>query len=92
MDIYPYEKFATSLSVCWMEIQQIVGANVRRYRQAANLSQWELVARLETLTENLGVDQAYISHLENGRKNPNLNLLWLIAQALGVKLSQLVEE
>ena len=75
-----------------MEIQQIVGANVRKYRQAAKLSQWELVARLELTTDDLGVDQAYISHLENGRKNPTLYVLWHIAQALGITLAQLVEE
>jgi transcriptional regulator with XRE-family HTH domain len=73
-----------------MDIQQIVGANVRRYRRAAKLSQWDLVARLEAMTD--GVDQAYISHLENGRKNPTLSMLWHIAQALGVTLAQLVEE
>jgi transcriptional regulator with XRE-family HTH domain len=75
-----------------MDIQQIVGANVRRYRRAAKLSQWDLVARLEAMTDDLGVDQAYISHLENGRKNPTLSMLWHIAQALGVTLAQLVEE
>lgn len=75
-----------------MEIQQIVGANVRRYRKAAGLSQWDLVARLEDMTGNLGVDQSYISHLENGRKNPTLNVLWQIAQALGVPLARIVED
>jgi transcriptional regulator with XRE-family HTH domain len=75
-----------------MDIQQTVGANVRRYRRAAKLSQWDLVARLEAITDDLGVDQAYISHLENGRKNPTLTMLWHIARALGVTIAQLVEE
>lgn len=75
-----------------MEIQQIVAKNVRRYRHAARLSQWQLVERLEALDAGLGVDQAYISHLESGRKNPTLKMLKVIAQALNVTVSQLVEE
>jgi transcriptional regulator with XRE-family HTH domain len=75
-----------------MEIQQIVGANVRRYRRAANLTQWQLVARIETIVDEPGIDQAYISHLEHGKKNPTLVILWHLARALDVTLSQLVEE
>lgn len=73
-----------------MDIQHQVGRNVRRARQAAKISQWELVARLEATGESLGVDQAYISHLENGRKNPTLVTLWQISQALEISLSELV--
>lgn len=75
-----------------MDIQERVGRNVRNARIGAGLSQWELVARVEAIGEHLGVDQAYISHLENGRKNPNLTTLWSIAKALGVPLGTLVSE
>lgn len=75
-----------------MEIQQRVGRNVRKARLAAGLSQWDLVARLEGMTDEAGVDQAYISHLENGRKNPTLVTLWRLAEALGVPLDRLVRE
>lgn len=75
-----------------MDIQQIVGSNVRRHRQAAGLTQWDLVARIETVTTDLSIDQAYISQLENGKKNPTLVVLWHIAQALNVPLSKIVEE
>ncbi|MBF9234619.1 helix-turn-helix domain-containing protein [Microvirga alba] len=75
-----------------MDIQQIVARNVRRYRLAAGLSQWQLVDRLEALDADLGVDQAYLSHLENGRKNPTLTTLWYISEALGVKIEQIVKE
>ncbi len=81
---------ASARSLCGMDIQQQIGQNVRRARQAAKISQWELVARLEATGESLGVDQAYISHLENGRKNPTVVTLWQIAQALGVSLSEIV--
>jgi transcriptional regulator with XRE-family HTH domain len=75
-----------------MEIQQILARNVRRYRIAAGLSQWQLVERLEALDADLGVDQAYLSHLENGRKNPTLVMLGYLAKALEITVSQLVEE
>lgn len=75
-----------------MDIHETVARNVRRYRLAAGLSQWQLVERLEALDADLGVDQAYLSHLENGRKNPTLSMLGHIAQALGITVAQLVEE
>ena len=73
-----------------MDIQTIVGQNVRTARLAAGLSQWDLVAKLELLPQDHGVDQSYISQLENGRKNPILTTLWCIAQALGVHIERLV--
>ncbi|MCR6501529.1 helix-turn-helix domain-containing protein [Shinella sp. CPCC 101442] len=74
-----------------MEIQRCVGKNVRNARLAAGLSQWDLVARLEVRSHDHGMDQAYISQLENGRRNPTLTTLWLIAQALEVPLTQIVQ-
>ncbi|MGE4305673.1 MAG: helix-turn-helix domain-containing protein, partial [Novosphingobium sp.] len=37
-----------------MDIREVFGANVRRYRTASGLSQ-------ETVAERMGVDRAYIS-------------------------------
>lgn len=75
-----------------MGIQETLARNVRRYRTEAGLSQWELAGRLEAMAEDLGIDQAYISHLENGRKNPTLTTIWFIARALDVTVAQLVDE
>jgi transcriptional regulator with XRE-family HTH domain len=75
-----------------MEIQERIGLNVRRARLAANLSQWDLVAKLEAMFDDHGVDQGYISRLENGQHNPTALTLWRIAQALGVTMAQLVTE
>ncbi|WP_082473132.1 helix-turn-helix domain-containing protein [Methylobacterium sp. Leaf85] len=75
-----------------MDIQRQVGRNVRKARQAAGLSQWDLVSRLEATGDSAGVDQAYISHLENGRKNPTLTTLWQIAVALDVPLLVLFQD
>jgi len=58
------------------DVRRIVGDNVRRLRTAAGLSQAELAARM-------GVDRAYISALELGRRNPTVVTLWHTAKALG---------
>lgn len=75
-----------------MRIQEALAKNVRNYRNAAGLSQWQLVERIENLGTETGIDQAYISLLENGKKNPTLISLWFIAQALNVTVAQLVDE
>ena len=63
----------------------MVGRNVRRLRIAAGLSQAELA-------ERMGVDRAYVSGLELGRRNPTILTLWHIAKALGVKLQTFFDE
>ena len=67
-----------------MDIRQIVGKNVRRYRLAARISQEELAARMQ-------FEQGYVSGLEAGRRNPTIVTLGLAAAALGVKPSLLLE-
>lgn len=68
-----------------MDVRRVIGENVRRYRLAADLSQDAVAARM-------GVDRAYISALELGRRNPTALTLWHTAQALDVKVGQLLEE
>lgn len=51
------------------------GRNVRRARQAAQLSQ-------ETLALRIGADQAYVSRIEAGHLNPTLESIAEIAHAL----------
>jgi transcriptional regulator with XRE-family HTH domain len=68
-----------------MDVREIVGTNVRRYRLAAGLSQEELAARM-------GVEQFYISGLEAGRRNPTITTVWRAAEALGIGASQLFDD
>lgn len=68
-----------------MDVRRTIGANVRRHRLARDLSQ-EAVATL------MGVDRAYVSALELGRRNPTVITLWHVAQALGVGLADLVAD
>ena len=68
-----------------MDVRRVIGKNVRKHRLAADLSQDAVAVRM-------GVDRAYISALELGRRNPTAVTLWHTAQALGVKVVQLLEE
>ena len=67
------------------DVRRMVGRNVRRLRSVAGLSQ-------AALADRLGVDRAYVSGLELGRRNPTIVTLWHVAQALGVKLRMFFDE
>jgi transcriptional regulator with XRE-family HTH domain len=67
-----------------MDVRQIVGENIRRYRREKGLSQAEVANRM-------GVDRAYISGLELGQRNPTIITLWHAAQALEVEVHLLLK-
>lgn len=73
-----------------MDVREIVGRNVRRYRLAAKLSQAEVAQRIGS--RSLGVSQGYVSELEAGRRNPTISTLQEIARALGIRPAELLEE
>lgn len=56
---------------------------MRRIRLAAGQSQRELAGKL-------GVDQTYLSHLENGRRDPSVRFLKRFAAESGVPVMTLV--
>ena len=68
-----------------MDIRKVFGANVRRYRVAAGLSQ-------EAVAVRMGVDRAYVSAVERGGQNATLLSIWEVAQALNVRPMQLLAE
>lgn len=68
-----------------MDIRHLFGANVRRLRVQAGLSQEAVAARV-------GVDRAHVSSMERGQQNVTLLTLWHTAQALGVKPADLLSE
>lgn len=57
---------------------------LRRYRDAAGLSQQELA-------DSVGIAKSYVSSLELGYRAPNLNLLVKIAYALNIRPGELVD-
>jgi transcriptional regulator with XRE-family HTH domain len=67
-----------------MDWRRIVGTNIRRLREERSLSQEELGFRAK-------VDFGYLGKIERGIRNPSLERLGRIAEALGVDLTQLVE-
>ena len=73
------------VSILWMDIRRLLGANMRRHRRAAGLSQ-------EALAVRMGVDRAHVSSMERGAQNITLLTLWEASQALGVKPAALLDD
>lgn len=66
-----------------MDMRALVGANIRKARLAAGMTQ-------EELAERSGFSQQYISGLERGKRNPTIVSLYELALALGVTHELLV--
>jgi transcriptional regulator with XRE-family HTH domain len=65
-----------------MDLSKHFGAAVRRHRSLLRLSQ-------EELAERAGKDRTYVSGIERGCRNPSLEVLQSISDALGVDLDVL---
>lgn len=63
-----------------------VGANIRQVRKARNMTQKELGEKLG------GISQQQIGQWENGIKNPKIETIQKIANALDVPLNTLVKQ
>lgn len=63
----------------------IVGANVRRLRQSAGLTQ-------EQLAFEASIDLTYVGGIERGRRNPSLMVMARIAEALKVHPQALLDQ
>lgn len=68
-----------------MDWKALVGANVRRLRQAKGLTQ-------EQLAGEAAVDLTYIGGIERGRNNPSLLVMVRIAEVLGVEPAVLLNK
>jgi transcriptional regulator with XRE-family HTH domain len=67
-----------------MELRQILGRNIRRFRKQQNLSQEELAYRAS-------VDRTYVSALERGVYSASVDVLDRVARALGVSAWELLK-
>jgi transcriptional regulator with XRE-family HTH domain len=65
------------------DLTPIVGTNLRRLRNHRGLS-------LEKLSKVSGVSRAMLGQIELGQSAPTINVLWKIANALGVPFSALI--
>ena len=59
-----------------------LGLNVRKRREARNLTQ-------ETLAERASLDPTYISGIERGLRNPGIKNVARLAKALGLSTAEL---
>ncbi len=62
-----------------------VGANIKRHRQKAGITQVELAKRA-------GIDSSYTSQIEAGNSLPSLTVLIRISKELGVPLAEMLRE
>jgi len=67
-----------------VDISTKLGKNLKRIRIAKKLSQGAIARKIE-------VHRAYISGIENGKRNPTLATIQRLAEALGVSVNELVE-
>lgn len=67
-----------------MDVRKVIGENTRRTRVFKGLTQEELAACM-------GLDRAYISGLERGRRNPTAITLWRLAIALEIEPADLLK-
>lgn len=68
-----------------MDMRRLVGANFRRLRIKAGLSQ-------EQAADRSGFSQQYISGLERGQRNPTIVTVFELAQALGAEAIELLRD
>ena len=64
-------------------MNKAVGELIRELRKEKNISQ-------EKLAEAIDSHQVYISEIENGDKLPSLTIIYKIAQAFGLTLTEFV--
>ena len=67
-----------------MDVVRLFGENVRKERLARKLTQQDLAAKL-------GMERSYLSEMERGRRNPTIQALGRLADALGVEPWELLK-
>lgn len=67
-----------------MDVVQLFGLNVRRYRKLKGMTQEDLALEVE-------MERSYVSDLERGTRNPTVRALGRLAEALGVEPQALLE-
>lgn len=67
-----------------MEARKRVAVNVQRLRRDRGLSQEELGARAR-------VHQTYLSQVESAKRNPSIDVIERLAEALGVDIAALFQ-
>lgn len=64
------------------ELRRVIGENVRRLRKFRDLTQ-------EQLAEKVGISAVFMNRIEQGYNTPSSEVLFGLADALGVKADEL---
>ena len=64
-------------------LEEIIGRNIARYREAPGLTQ-------ATLAEKIGISTAFVSRVERGQKRMKVETLYATAKALDVSVDALL--
>jgi transcriptional regulator with XRE-family HTH domain len=67
-----------------MDVVQLLGRNVRRYRKLRGMTQ-------EQLALEAGMERSYVSDLERGQRNPSVRALGRLAYALSIEPRALLD-
>ncbi len=67
------------------EIVSLLGKHLQQIRKEKKLT-------LEQLSQKSGVSRSMLSQIERGQANPTFGTLWNLSRALGLDMSELVEE
>jgi transcriptional regulator with XRE-family HTH domain len=67
-----------------VNINKVLGKNIRALRKKKELTQEELAYKAE-------LDYSYINQIENGKRNPSMEAVERIAKALGTKVQNLLD-
>jgi len=85
-ELFPIKSVCIRIGVNIMsEIAVFLGKRIKSLRKEAGMSQEELAYRAS-------ISPAHLGQIERALKNPTLDTINSIAQALGISLSQLFEE
>lgn len=68
-----------------MDIKQIFGNNIKHYREKKGLTQ-------QQLADIVGLQRAYLSDVECGKRNVTLDIMAQISNGLDIKLQKLLTE
>ena len=69
-----------------LDLLKKVGNNIKKIREAKGLAQVDLAVKMQG-----SIYVTNISRIESGRTNPTLFTLYRIAEALEIKISELVD-
>ncbi len=79
----PVLQFSDMSEFFYVNINELIGKNVKKFREEANIGQTELA-------KAVGVSRKYINELEMGFVNSRINVLCKIAKEVGKNLADII--